>query len=256
MRFLVLAVILLTSAASASVITNTTCFAGFASPFGGPFPDVSDAGPTQCSAILTDPSGQLHLARAIAAATVSTPSSPTRFFTVSTNQSVLANGGGGTLFGPTLAGATAYANVDLLLTSGGPLRTGVLNVFGLSTFPFGGSGESFGNFSGSGMNFSVGSLTGSCRITSVSCSANFPFGVRTSIELGGPFLLNMVANLHGGGGDADGSQLSGGWELDVRLFEADGVTPVTIQVVPEPITWVTGALGLTILLALRRRVRP
>jgi hypothetical protein len=109
------------------------------------------------------------------------------------------------------------------------------------------------------MAVTFGSLSGDCGPAApVSCHGIFaaPGGGRTSFALGQLFVLDVTSMLRGVGSFGEGAgPFGGGTTLGLRLFESDGITPVGIRVVPEPAAWMTGALGLAMLLTVRLRIR-
>jgi hypothetical protein len=75
------------------------------------------------------------------------------------------------------------------------------------------------------------------------------------VPLGIAFPVAVYANAFAGGGPEAPGSSQGSISLAVEFFEADGVTPVPLQTVPEPSTWIAG-VGLAGLLAWRRsRIR-
>jgi hypothetical protein len=128
------------------------------------------------------------------------------------------------------------------VTSSGPPRIGIVQYAAPNLWQFGGV-----DVSGL-MAVPFGSLSGDCGPAApVSCHGIFaaPGGGRTSFALGQPFVLDVTSILRGLGSFGEGAgPFGGGTTLGFRLFESDGITPVGIQVVPEPAACMTGALGL------------
>jgi hypothetical protein len=244
-RYRTVIAFLLLSAANATVITSTDCSVTLGISTGK-----NDSGPNACSVILTDASGTLNLARAIASSTASVviPSTAAGAFGVSINESILLNTGASP-FGATSGSVNAFADVSFVLTSLGPTRAGVLSVLATSTLPI---SAPFDEITG-GATVTAGPLTGACGVYVSTCSGIFSGG-KTSITLGAPFVLDVTQMLHGTGFGGDGANWGGGTQVSVRLFESDGVTPVAIQLSPEPASCLTGALGLAVLLVLRRKI--
>jgi len=95
---------------------------------------------------------------------------------------------------------------------------------------------------------------GCCSSGSITYSPNFSPTFQKTIpwELGTPFVFSYLVT---GGGSGDGQ---GDTRLiyDFRFFEADGVTPVNVFVVPEPATLSMGLVGLAAFgTCCRRRIR-
>lgn len=254
MRYQLLASLLLSSVASATVITSTRCTASS----GGE--SVSTSGETEC----TFSGGQAKppipaMASASSTADVHLPASVSDSLNISVSQGVLDE-----VFsvgpGPTFASATsnAEAKVDLHLTSGGSPRTGILQV--VAPNPWGTGTRNVdvaGNITVT-LN-SVGPagiviVSGNCFASSTFCTGIFATGGgRTQFNIGSPFMLDVTSRLSA---FAAGSHTAFGGSTTLRfqLFESDGVTPVSIQVVPEPRTWIMGLLGVAMLLGLRHRL--
>lgn len=248
---------------SAEVVTSVTCtvYGNLSTPSS----TVTD--PSSCA--LRDPDVQNRanvLAMATANASFSLASDPNSFSSLSADQDV----GAGLTFDKNGQYITSRAGSDVsvkeALFTTGPVRPGFVQISA--------SGQRTSNFRGSSGTLDVlfGHIAVSCHdngFGSVASCILWPNGEHSVpaylLPVSGqsyPFTLGQVFNFsYLGSAGADSLPGYGGFGADAsvqfqfRFFEADGVTPVSVEAVPEPGTFALFGVAWGLLAAVKRKFR-
>ena len=243
---------------SADIATNVTCsVSGF----------LTATDPHSCSLQGPDqgPFGIPDFASATANASFSLADNPSDFSSLSVDQHADASPGFNNAGAPfAISSARSQISVNETLFTTGSVRSGFVQVSA--------TGSSTGDFRGSS-----GSLDLSLASIAVSCFGSgqaaatcvlWPNGAHSipgyvlpvSLQYY-PFTLGQAFNLSysgSAGGDSTPLGSANGYadlQFQFRFFEADGVTPVTVEAVPEPATFALFGVALGAFIAGRKKIR-
>lgn len=176
--------------------------------------------------------------------TVSKAASPSDFTTVVLSETGVA---AGTLNGlnPGSSAVVSSAFLDYELKTVGPERPGYLEVSVISGLDT--------EWAIANLTYSIGQQSGGCYSHTLNCSFGSTPPVSSFLPdryfeftLGDPFSLQLAySDTFYTAQDSSYSPVSGSFELQFRFFEADGVTPASLN--PEPSTWGTIVVAIVLL---------
>ena len=248
---------------SADIVTSVTCTVD--DSYGGPQSTITD--PSSCLLKSPDqgPFGAPAVASATASASFSLADNPNSFSSLSVDQHANADPGRDqTGLHQLNSETTSNVSVNETLFTTGSVRSGLVQISS--------TGSSAGDFRGSS-----GSLDLSLESIAVSCFGSGPIGATCVIWPNGahsvpgyvlpvslqyyPFTLGQTFNFSyssvaGGSSTPFGS--GDGYanlQFQFRFFEADGMTPVAVQAVPEPGSLALLAIALGLLRAGRKKLQ-
>jgi hypothetical protein len=262
MKALMFIVFLVTgSILSADIVTGVACTVD--NSFGGPQSTITD--PSSCLLKSPDqgPLGGPAVASATASASFSLADNPSSFSSLSVDQRANADPGRDqTGLHQLNSDATSQVSVNETLFTTGSVRSGLVQISA--------TGSSAGDFRGSS-----GSLDLSLESIAVSCFGSGPTGATCVLWPNGAhtvpgyvlpvslqyyqFTLGQAFSFSYSGSAGGNSTPSGSGDgyanlqFQFRFFEADGVTPVAVEAVPEPATFAFFGLALGAFIAGKKK---